>query len=119
MAKTIFIDIDECVWVNYRAEYTEKKYNNLKEHYKQYNQSVYEALASTSFDDVVDILNGEKEDIIFDYVSKWGDVYRESVADVVREDMRDEAFNNGVNGYGDVLDSVENIDIVCEEEDDD
>lgn len=117
MAKTIFMNIDECVWVNYHAEYTEKNYNRLKEHYKEYNQSIYNVLASTSFDDVVDILNGDKEDIMFDYVSKWGDVYRESLIDIVKEDMRDEAYNNGITEYGDVVDVVNNIDIVFDEED--
>lgn len=116
MAKTIFIDIDECVWINYHAEYTEEKYNQLKEYYKQYNQSTYDALASVSFDDVVDILNGDKEDIMFNYVSKWGDVYRESVIDIVKEDMRNCAYESEMR-YGDVMDSVDNIDIVFDEED--
>ena len=117
MAKTIFMDIDECVWVNYHAEYTEENYNQLKEYYKQYNQSAYDALASVSFDDIVDILNGDKEDIMFNYVSKWGDVYRESLIDIVKEDMRNCAYDNGIKDYGDVMDSVDNIDIVFDEED--
>lgn len=117
MAKTIFMDIDECVWVNYRVEYTEKKYNNLKEHYKQYNQNIYDVLVTVSFDDIIDILNGDKEDIVFDYTTNWGSVYKESVMDIVREDMRDEAYNNGINKYGDAFDWQENIEIVFEEED--
>lgn len=120
MARTIFINIDECVWVNYNAEYTEKKYNRLKEYYKEYNQSIYNVLESTSFDDVIDILTGDKEDIIFDYTSNWGSVYKESLIDIIKDDMRDEAYNNGVIEYGDdVLDRVENIDVVFEEEGDD
>ena len=120
MAKTIFINIDECVWVNYNAEYTEKKYNWLKEYYKQYNQSIYNVLASISFDDVVDIFNGDKEDIVFNYTTTYGSVYTDSVANIVKEDMRDEAYDDGVTRYGDdVLDRRENIDVVFEEEDDD
>jgi hypothetical protein len=120
MARTIFINIDECVWVNYNAEYTEKKYNWLKEYYKQYNQSIYNVLASISFDDVVDIFNGDKEDIVFNYTTTYGSVYTDSVANIVKEDMRDEAYDDGVTRYGDdVLDRIENIDVVFEEEDDD
>ena len=118
MAKTIFMNIDECVWVNYHTEYTEKNYNRLKEHYKEYNQSIYNALVTVSFDDVIDILNGDKEDIVFDYTTSWDSVVcQESVADIVKEDMRDEAYNNGITEYGDVVDVVKNIDIVFDEED--
>ena len=120
MAKTIFINIDECVWVNYNAECTEKKYNRLKEYYKEYNQSIYNVLASISFDDVVAIFNGDKEDIVFDYTTTYGSVYTDSVANIIKDNMRDEAYDNGAVDYGDdILDRIENIDVVFEEESDD
>ena len=79
----------------------------------------WRAVATVSFDDIADILTGDREDIIFDCVTNCGNVYKESVADIVKEDMRNRAYNNGFHSSGDVLDSMESIEVIDDEEDDD
>ena len=134
----------ELVWDEYRCEYTEKEWLELQEWSKNnverqrgsaaesYATARYNFIKQFTFEDVCDILLGEKDDPVFTYTVNtdgrdWS--YDEYLTDMFKECLRDDAFNRGVadswnaNDYDEEVyvafaDEKEKYMYECEDDDD-
>ena len=102
--KLIRYDVDELAWVNFNVSMDETDYEEFLNYLDLHDIAMFEAFKDISFDMVVDIINGDAEDIKFMVKSRWSDnVYTTSVYEVIEDWMRDKAYENGINDYGDSI----------------
>ena len=108
--KTVKFVWRELVWEEYRCEYTEKEWIDIQNYFKEnaerqagtaaerYAVARYGFVSKFTFDDVCDILNGVQDDPVLTYTVEnngrtWS--YDETLTEIIRECMRDDAFDMG------------------------
>ena len=134
MKKTVKFIWRELVWDEYRCEYTEKEWLELQEWFKKdverqrgsaaetYATARYNFIKQFTFNDICDILLGEKDDPSFTYTVNtngrdWS--YDEPLTDMLRECLRDDAFNRGVADSWNADDYSEEMYVAYTNDDDD
>ena len=116
MGKRIRYEISELVWVTYSTQMNEHDYEEFLNDLDLHDIEMYNVFKEIPFDKIVDIMNGDVDDIHFSVKSRWSDrLYDTSVYDEIESWMRDKAFEDGIDGYGDCEDTDYNMFI---EEDD-
>lgn len=104
MGKRIRYEISELVWVTYATQMNEKDYEEFLNYLDLHWIEMYYVFKQISFDKIVDIMNGDIDDIDFEVKSRWSDnVYSTSVYEVIEDWMRDKAYENGIDDYGDTI----------------
>jgi hypothetical protein len=105
MGKVIMYDISELTWVTYNTRFDEKDYQDFLDYMDLNWIEMYNVFKEIPFDKIVDIMNGDADDINFSVKSRWSDrVYGTSVYDEIEQWMRDKAYENGIEDYGDCID---------------
>lgn len=116
MGKRIRYEISELVWVTYATQMNEKDYEEFLNYLDLHWIEMYYVFKQISFDKIVDIMNGDIDDIDFEVKSRWSDnMYRTSVYEEIEQWMRDKAYENGIEDYGDCVDT--DYDMRIEEDD--
>ena len=116
MGKVITYDINELVWVTYSIRFDERDYQDFLNYLDLNDIEMFNVFKEIPFDKIVDIMSGDAEDINFSVKSRWSDrIYETSVYDEIEQWMRDRAYENGIEEYGDCLET--DYDMFFEEDD--
>ena len=110
MGKVIRYEVSELAWVTYATQMNEHDYEEFLNYLDLNWIEMYNMFKEIPFDKVVDIMNGDVEDIYFSVKSRWSDrLYDTSVYDEIEQWMRDKAYENGIEDYGDCEDTDYNM----------
>lgn len=106
MGKVIIYDISELAWVTYNTRFNEKNYQDFLNYLELHDMGMYNVFKEIPFDKIVEIMNGDADDINFSVKSRWSErMYETSVYDEIEQWMRDKAYENGIDDYGDCIDT--------------
>lgn len=100
MAKTITLERTEYCTEWYRVTWTENDYKDflkwLGDSTIDSNKKRYEVLKDVSWETIVDIVNGERDDIYVEEKSYDGDeTYKASMSEFIVDAMREDCWNIG------------------------